>query len=896
MNWFRELGRRLLMLLCRRQFDADLDEEMRLHRELRQQEQIAAGVEPEEAQYAARRRFGNPIVLREESREMWGWSWLENGAQDLRYGLRMLVNSPGFALVAIASLVLGIGANTAIFQLIDAVRLRTLPIPNPQELAEVRIVGGNTGMGVNPGRYPELTRPIWEELREHHAPFSAVFAWSADGVNVGKGSETRWRRAIWVSGESFRVLGVPPWRGRMIRREDEGPCPSSTVVVSYAYWQGEMGGRDIGASGTLLVDGEPVEVVGVTPPQFFGLSVGDSFDIAIPLCQPKEPLRRDVFDVAVMGRLRPGWTLERASAELEAISPGIFEATAPTDRTADSIQTYKRFRLAAYPAAAGVSRLRTEYNSSLWLLLGITGLVLLIACANLANLMLARASTREREIAVRLALGASRGRLLRQLVAESGLLAMIGAGLGIGLAQLLSRVLVWSLSTESNSVSLSIATDWRVLLFAMLLAALTCLGFGAVPALHASRAEPVSAMKAAARGMTAGRERFSLHRLLVVTQIAVSLVLLVGALLFVRSFRKLMTFDPGMREAGITVSILAFQQSHVAPERYEEFKRQLLEEVHTVPGILNVATTTNIPLLGGSWEHGVHIGSTEGTSKFTWVSPGYFQTMGIPLLIGRDFSKNDTAASQRVAVVNQTFVRRFLGGANPIGKTLRTDQEPNYPSTVYEIIGVIPDTKYNDLRSETPPMTFAPASQLPAQAQGPWTVLMIHSNAPPAVVMSTAKRIIAEKHPEIVIASGDFQTWIRDGLVRERLMAMLSGFFGFLAALLAMVGLYGVISYIVARRRNEIGIRIALGAECRQVVGMVMGEAWRLLAIGVAAGTALSLVPGRWASSLLFGLKPYDPLTLAAAVASLAVIASLASFLPARRASKLDPMDALRCD
>jgi len=656
-----------------------------------------------------------------------------------------------------------------------------------------------------------------------------------------------------------------------------------------------MGGQDIGASSTLLVDGEPVEVVGVTSPQFFGLSVGDSFDLVMPLCQPRERLRRDVFDVAVMGRLRPGWTLRRASAELEAISPGIFEATAPTGRTAGSIETYKRFRLAAYPAPAGVSKLRTEYNSSLWLLLGITGLVLLIACANLANLMLARASAREREIAVRLALGASRGRLLRQLLAESGLLAVIGAGLGIGLAQLLSRILVWALSTESNSVSLSIAADRRVLLFAMLLAALTCVVFGAAPALHAiRRAEPVSAMKAAGRGMTAAREHFSLHRLLVVTQIAVSLVLLVGALLFVRSFRKLMTFDPGMREAGITVSILAFQQSHVAPGRYEEFKRQLLDEVRAAAGILGAATTTNIPLLGGSWEHGVHIGSTEGTSKFTWVSPGYFQTMGIPLLIGRDFSQHDTAASQRVAVVNQTFVRRFLGGANPIGKTLRTDQEPTYPSTVYEIIGVIPDTRYNDLRGETPPMTFAPASQFPAQ--GPWTIMMIHSNAPPDVVMSAVKRTIAQKHPEIVTASGDFQTWIRDGLVRERLLAMLSGFFGFLAALLAMVGLYGVISYVVARRRNEIGIRMALGAQRAQVVGMVMREAFRLLVIGVVTGMALSLVAGRWASSLLFGLKPHDPLTLVAAAALLAVIASLASFLPARRASKLDPMDALRCD
>jgi len=892
MEWLNQLGRRVLMLLRRNQFDRDLDEEMRLHLELREKEQREAGLQPEEAHYAARRQFGNATLLKEVSREMWGWNSLEQLIQDLRYGARQLRLSPGFTTVAILSLALGIGANTAIFQLLDAVRLRSLPIPNPQELADVRIVGGNGGMGVNNGTYPQLTRPIWQVLREHHEPFSGVFAWGDGGVNIGQGSETRWRHAIWVSGEFFRVLDVSPWRGRMILPEDEGRCPASRAVVSYSYWQGEMGGRELGAGSTLLIDGDLVEIVGVTPPQFFGLAVGDNFDIAIPFCQPKEPLRRDVFDIAVMGRLRPGWTVKRASAELEAASPGILEATALTGRSARAIETYKHFRLAAYPASTGVSQLRDQSEASLWLLLAITGLVLLIACTNLANLMLARASTREREMAVRLALGASRRRLLRQLLAESVLLAAIGAALGVGLAGALSRVLVWSVSTEGNTVYLPLATDWRVLLFAATVAGLTCVVFGAVPALRASRAEPMAAMKSGGRGVTGGRERFTLQCFLVTTQIAVSLVLLVGAFLFVRSFRNLITFDPGMREAGITVAVVAFQQSHVSPDRYAEFKRQLLEEVRATPGILSAATTTNMPLLGGSWEHGIHIGSSEGTSKFTWVSPGYFQTMGIPLVMGRDFNQDDTGTSQRVAVVNRTFVRRFLGGANPIGKTLRTEPEPDYPSTVYEIVGVIPDTQYNSLRDQTPPMTFAPASQYPAD--GPWTFMPIHSNLDPATVASTVKRKIAERHPEIVTTAGDFQTWIRNGLVAERLMAMLSGFFGLLAALLAMVGLYGMITYTVARRRNEIGIRMALGAQPAQVVSMVVQEAGRLLVIGVAAGTVLSLVAGRGAGALLFGLKPYDPLTLLAASALLAAIAALASFVPARRASKVDPMVALR--
>lgn len=394
--------------------------------------------------------------------------------------------------------------------------------------------------------------------------------------------------------------------------------------------------------------------------------------------------------------------------------------------------------------------------------------------------------------------------------------------------------------------------------------------------------------------MTASRERFLIQRAIVVTQLSISLVLLTGALLFVRSFYNLMTFDPGLREDGITVAYIGFPKSNIAREHIEEFKRELLEEVRSVPGILGAATTTMVPLLGGSWTHGVTVGPAEGDSKFTWVSPGYFETMGIPLLAGRAFNVNDTGASERVAVVNETFVRQFLNGVSPIGRTLRTHAEPNYPSTLYEIVGVIPDTKYSCLRCGTPSMAFAPAAQFPATA--PWTAIMIRSNEPSSTVVRSVKHRIAEKHPEVVAQFSSFGTQIRDGLVLDRLMAMLSGFFGLLAALLGMVGLYGVISYVVTRRYNEIGIRIALGANRSQVIGMVMREAGLLLAIGAAIGLGLSLAAGRGAESMLFGLKSYDPVTLAAAVGLLVAIGAVASLLPARRASKLDPMAALRCE
>ena len=809
--------------------------------------------------------------------------------QNLRYALRQLRLNPIFALVMIAPLALGIGANTAIFQLLDAVRLRNLPIPHPQDLAEVRIIGGNKGFGVTNSVYAQLTRPVWKEIKQHHEPFTEVFAWSAQNQTIGRGSDSHPAKALEVSGEFFPALGIQPWRGRLFRSEDEAnQCTISQVVVSYPYWQSHMGGRELGSSDTLVIEGNPAQVVGVTPPGFFGLAVGDRFDIAFPFCRQKESLG-NVFDISIMGRLGPGWSLERASAHMNALSSGIFEVTAPTGYSAQAVQQFKQYQLAVYSASAGVSWLRWKYDSSLWLLLIITGLVLLIACANLANLMLARASTREREFAVRLALGASRVDLLWQSLAESGLLAVIGMASGIGLAQALSRVLVWVLSTGNDTVTLSTETDWRVFLFAASVAALTCIVFGVAPALRSMRTEPLHAMKASSRGMTSSRQRFSMQRLMVVMQIAVSLVLLVGALLFVRSFRSLMTLDPGMREQGITLAFVGFNDSHLAPEHYDEFKRQLLDEVRSVPGVLNAAITTNVPLLGGSWTLNVHMGETEGASKFSWVSPDYFQTMGIPLRKGRSFEKNDTAASPRVAVVNETFVRKFLNGANPIGQTLRTIEEPEYPSTVYEIVGVIPDTKYNDIRGEIPPMAFAPATQFPAKR--PWVQMVIYSNTSPAASIQSK---LAQAHPEVVPRFSDFQQDIRGGLVRERLLAMLSGFFGFLAALLAMVGLYGVISYMVARRRNEIGIRVALGANRRQVLSMVMREAARLLVIGLSVGIVLSLIAGRGAESLLFGLKPHDPFTLLGSIGLLAGIAALASFLPARRAAKVEPMVALR--
>jgi predicted permease len=480
--------------------------------------------------------------------------------------------------------------------------------------------------------------------------------------------------------------------------------------------------------------------------------------------------------------------------------------------------------------------------------------------------------------------------LIRQLLTESLLLALTGALAGFGLAGVLSHAIVRFVSTKANVLQLDLSIDWRVMTFTAAAAVLTCVIFGLVPAVRSSRTSEIAAMKTGSRGITAGRELFSFQRLLVVFQIAISFVLLTSALLFVRSFRNLMTFNPGFREQGILVTQIDFRT--LRPQPLKPLQHELLDEIRSIPQVQSAAMSTHLPLGGSSWTLGLYLNDVRGSSKFTWVSTEYFETMQIPILSGRDFNDRDSASSPRVAVVNQAFIRQFCGGTNPIGRIIRTIAEPNYPAAIYEIVGVVKDAKYASLREATPPEVFGAAQQYPVE--GPWGPILIRSSAPMSSLISAIRNKLGSAHPAMQMDFQIFQTAIRDGLVIERLMAALAGFFGTLAAVLSTIGLYGVISYIMIRRRGEMGIRAALGASRRRIVGMVMGEASLLLLVGILIGTSLSLALTRGANSLLFGLKSYDPLTLAMAFGLLCSIGAVASFLPARRASKVDPMVALR--
>jgi len=889
MTWWQRLWRK-------RDQEERLDRELRFHLESRIADNIRAGMSEEEARRHARLEFGGIEGVKEECREARGTAWVEATVQDIRFSLRLLRKTPAFTVAAVCTLALGIGANTAIFQLLDAVRLRNLPVPNPEQLARIQIRNG-PGFGITKDFYA-LTYPLLEQIRLHQHAFSGVFGWrSYDDVRFGEGAQARRVRGLLVNGELFPALELRPAAGRLFNREDDRPgCTASGVVLSYPFWQSQFGGRTSAIGSKVMILDRPYEVVGVTPARFSGLEVGTKFDIAAPVCtaasaSPEDFTRRDFFWVTVMGRLKRGMSLRRASDQLQAISPGILEATLPSGYSAKVLENYRKLRLEAVPAGNGISSLRDQYDTSLWLLLGITGLVLLIACANLGNLMLARASVRQREFAVRLALGASRGRLIRQSLAESLLLAAAGGALGLGLARALSQSIIWFLTTENDAPQLDLSTDWRMLAFTAAVAMLACMIFGLAPALRSSQTEPGAAIKSGGRSLTEGRERFSAQRVLVVVQISVSLVLVVGALLFVGSFRNLMTLDPGFREKGILLAFFDTSRLKLPDAQAKSFERQLLEEVRSIPQVEAAATTTNILIDGGSWSLGVRAGSVEDVSKFTWVSPGHFKTLETPLLAGRDFSETDTATSPKVAIVNQTFVRRVFGGVNPIGRTFRTSPEPNYPATEYQIVGVIKDTRYYNLRDQPPPMSYAPADQFPA---GSASAMYIRSSAPLAALSSAIQRRLTASHPELGMEFRVFQKQIEDTLMRERLMAALSGFFGALAVLLATIGLYGVIAYLVVRRRNEIGIRMALGASRAQVVGLIMKDAALLVAIGVAIGAVCSLALAQTAASLLFGLKTYDPLTFLAAALALAAVAGLGSYLPARRASRLDPMTALR--
>jgi len=881
--------------------DADLEQELRSDLELEEEEQRERGASPEEAHYAARRAFGNPTVIREQTHEAWGWAPFERLWQDVRYALRRLGRSPGFAITAVLILALGIGANAAIFQLLDAVRLRTSPVRDPQSLALIHIAGGNHGFGISTTS-DSLSYAVWREILAHQRGFSGVFAWADANIELGRGNDRKPTHSVWVTGDTFNTLGVTPIRGRLFEASDDRTaCGVSGAVISYGFWQAQFGGSEAAVGSVVMLDGHPTQIIGVTPARFSGIDVGRSFDFALPLCslnsyhpQSIALTRSDFSFLTVMGRVKPGWTLSQASEQLSGMSPGIFQSTQPLGYAPGAHAFYKSFRLGAYPAANGISDLRGTYDSALWLLLGITGLVLLLACTNLAGLMLVRATARQAEMAVRLAIGASRLSLIRQLVTEAALIALAGTTVGIAVAKLLTSAVIAFLGSGNRDLYLDTSIDWRMLGFLALVTTLTCLIFGLIPGFRVSQTAPAEAINSRGQSSSTGRHRTSFQKVLVSGQIAISVVLLVGAVCFVRSFASLMALNLGFDTHGVIIASVDFSHISMPRERDEPFVKSLVTSIQTLPQVRAAAATTHVPLDGSSWSLGVYVDGTDGSSKYTWVTPGYFRTMGMQILAGRDFGDQDSATSPPAVIVNQTFVRQFLNGPDPVGQIVVSRAEPNYPATHYRIVGVVNDAKYSELKESIPPQAFVPLSQF--TAGGPWGLIFIRGKQSPTALIPTVRDRLRQIAPQMHIQFSLLQAQVRDGLVGEELMAALSGFFGVLSALLAAIGLYGLISYIVARRTGEIGIRIALGASRAVIARQIIREAAALVCLGLVPGIAVALFAVRSARTQLFGLSSSGWTSFLAAGALLLTVAIGASWIPARCAASVDPMQTLRSE
>ena len=912
-RWPYVLTLRLRSLFRSKTVDRELDEELHYHIERQVELNVARGMTSTDARHAALRAMGGVEQHKEECRDRRRVRFADNVIRDTRHGLRLLRRSPIFTTVAVLSLALGIGANAAIFQLIDTLRLRSLAVANPQELAEVR-ADGPQAFGGYEGINSKATYPLWEQIQAHQSAFAAIFAWGDAQFLVGRGAETRKARGLWVSGDFFPALGIPPERGRLLGpSDDRRGCGAGSAVVSHGFWQSYFGGRESAIGGTLTILDRPFTVVGVTPASFTGLEVGETFDIALPVCSAplwdSRIVDRDRWWLTVMGRLKPDWTIARAHEHLRTLSSGLLDATIPPGYDAGLIDGYRRLRFGVFPAGRGVSRLRNTYGTSLSLLLGLTALVLLITCGNLATLMLARASAREREIAVRAAIGASRARLVSQMLIESLLVAAGGAVLAVPVALLSGHALVAFLDTSTSPVNLNLTADWRLFGFVGTIATLAAVLFGLLPALRVSMVDPIAAMRHASRGATVDRHRARFQRGLVVAQVAVSLVLTFSALLFVQTFRNLAAVDTGFEpDHTIAVSFMDRASQDLSVEQKAAFQEQLTREIRSVPGVAAAASSTHVPLSGATWSHFFRVTGVSRNerkaSRFAYVSPGYFDTLKIPIRSGRDFYDLDNARSRRVMLVNDSFVRSHLDGLNPIGATLRTMAESGFPETTYDIIGVVGDTKYADLREEDcwcdrdggsmAPIAYVPMAQNPSPYA--WAPVIVRASTSSAGIPSTIGQRVQRLNPAIAIEFVELKTRIRERLISERMIAWLAGAFGILAMALVAVGVYGIIAYLAVGRRNEIGIRLSLGSTRAQIVGLVLRDNLWLVGVGLAVGLPLAIAAMRGAGALLFGLTPTDVLTVAGATCLLASAGILAGALPAWRAAQIRPDAALRCD
>jgi predicted permease len=898
---FSNLLYRLRALFRRTSMEADLDQELRAHFERQVDKYVRSGLSHEEAFRRARLEFGGLDRVKEECRDARGVNVIETTIQDLRYGLRMLRKNPGFTAVAVMTLALGIGANTAIFSLLDSVMLRFLPVEKPEELVQI--------MRRSPRRGNEavssFTNPIWEQLRDRQDVFAGAFGWGHAQFDLARGGEAHYAKGLWVTGDFFQTLGVRPAAGRLINKTDDQRGCTGVAVLSYSFWQEHFGGAESALGSTISLDNHTYPIIGVAAPGFYGVEVGAKFDVALPVCATA------VFDGArsrldhrswwwlhVMGRVKPGISPDQAKAHLDVIAPRIFAATVPPNWDPDGQKEYLKWSLMAVPAATGTSGLRGQIGQPLNILMTVVGMVLLIACANIASLMLGRSVTRDREIAVRRALGASRLRLIRQLLTECILLSTAGALLGILFARWGSLLLVRFISTTGNPVFLDLSLGWRTLGFTAAIAIVTGLLFGVLPSFRSTRVSLTAAMKGGPAMDTEHHVRLHPGRWIVASQIALSLVVLVAAGLLLRTFVKLVTLDIGFDRTNVLMMHTEARTAGIPPERWMATWDEIERRLSSLPGVVSVSRSIMTPISGNEWNQLLHADSPNspvGDASLAYlnsVSLGYFITLRIPLLAGRDFNTRDSPTAPKVAIINQTVARKFYPNLNPVGRFFRLGEEQGKLGESIQVVGVVGDSKYESLREETYPCAYFPVSQAPGFGGGP--NYMIRTSVRPSAVLSLIQGSVAEVDKSISLEFNTLARQVDDSLVQERVLATLSCFFGGLALLLATIGLYGAVSYMVTQRQTEFGIRMALGAAPGSILRLVLSDVVAILAAGVAVGTGISLLSVKLLQRFLFGLAARDTLTLSLAIGALSIVTFIAGYFPARRATKVDPMVALK--
>ena len=881
MNWLQRLRQRGRG----NSQESELAEEMRLHIELRAEQNEANGMTAEDARREARTRFGNTTLTQESSRAALNWEPVEQLLQDVRYGIRALIANPSFTWTAVLSLALGIGANTAIFSLMDKVLFKSLPVTNPEALVQVQIGENND----------ELNLPFWQNIRAQQQVFSTMLAGAPAQFDLSDSGDTRIVQGMWISGGGFEALGVPMHLGRGISAEDDQWGGAPVAVISYSFWQSHFLGAAEVLGKSIPINRQRVPIVGVTPPWFTGIDRDHKYQIAVPLGSVPvfDPSRKPPDEyfhwwLHVVGRLKPGVTMAQAQDRLTLAAPEIFRASLPKRKGMGD----RKDRFVFKAAALGFSETRDRYRTALYVLMATVGLVLLIACANIANLLLARASARQREISVRMAIGASRWRIVRQLMTESLLIAAAGASLGFLCAIWGSKALVSLISTSSNRIEIDVSPDARLLAFAMGITLLTTLLFGLAPALRSTRLAVSRVLKENEKGSVRGARRFDLRKGLLAAQLGLSLMLLVGTGLFLGTFRNLLAVDTGFLSKNVLIVSARVRDIATPANRRARIFENVLARLRSEPAVVSAATSVLTPIGPHGWaqptepEGFVPKDIRDTLLFFNQLSPGYFKTLRTPVILGRDFNERDTTTSLKVIVINETASRRFFANANPLGKSIGIEK------VLYQVIGVVRDTKYNRVDEAARPIGFLAAAQA-AEAPNS-TEFSIRSERDLETLIPALRAAIDSVEPGLALEFHSFESRVTESLSQPRAVAQLSLFFASAALTLSVVGVFGIVSYSVARRRAELGIRTALGARPASLIWLVMRDTGLLVIVGLIAGLLVSLAVARWIATMLYDVKPNDPGTFAAAIGLLALASALAAFVPALRATRLDPMSALR--